>query len=93
MSVSDRWQPQFSACSGTNLARHLDANYYRFQMACRTKGAYMHSGDSGGFPGPLFIFSRQRPRRPYTSSDLRIVALIVGLGVVAALLWLAIALH
>jgi hypothetical protein len=48
----------------------------------------MPGGDSGGFPGPLFIFSRQRPRRPYTPSDLR----IVGLGVVAALLWLAIAL-
>ncbi len=53
----------------------------------------MHGGDSGGLPGPLFIFSRQRPRRPYTPSDLRIVALIVGLGVVAALLWLAIVLY
>jgi hypothetical protein len=65
------------------------------QMAygANRKEAYMHGGDSGGFPGPLFIFSRQRPRRPYTQSDLRIVALIVGLGAVAALLWLAIALH
>ncbi|MGD0245665.1 MAG: hypothetical protein ABSB59_35815 [Streptosporangiaceae bacterium] len=52
----------------------------------------MHGGD-GGFPGLLFIFSRRRPRRPYTPSDLRIVGLIVGLGVIAALLWLAIALH
>jgi hypothetical protein len=52
----------------------------------------MHSGDSGGFPGPFFIFSR-RPRPPYTPSDLRVVRLIVGLGVFAALLWVVIALH
>jgi hypothetical protein len=55
----------------------------------------MHGMDSGGgFPFPGFLLpSRGGPRRPYTPQSLQTVRLIVGLGVIAALLWLAIALH
>ncbi len=53
----------------------------------------MHGADTGGDPFLVFMSGRGGPRRPYTPQSLRTVRLIVGLGVIAALLWAAIALH
>jgi hypothetical protein len=58
VSVSDRWRPQFSARSGTDVARHKDASYRHSLARGRTaldRRLRTLARDSRGTQGLLYF--------------------------------------